>query len=450
MFPPKFKNANSFNILILPFNRLEKIEIKDIRIEESIENELNKRSELEGLNLQVIFDDRNFTYKTFEDAEKEGFKRNANLVIFGDIYEGDLEHQTNIKYVYLKNEPVFSTLMLDDTSYISIKFKGIDNATLSIRSQTEPIKMPSIAEISRGILKPNVETTIILALFLNAYENKDFKKAYDLSTKLIFTNKEKIIWLSYFQLNCLNNLKNDKELLKIYTNLINDTILNFNKLHFILNRGLSYKHLKNFQAALNDYNLVIQQNPKYGIAFLNRGNLNVEMERYDLALKDYNTAINIDNKHGRVYYARSAVYMYFNEFDKAKNDFNKAIELGYENSELYMNRGVLYRNIEKFDESLEDFNKAIELNPANKLALINRASLYYELKEYDKTIADCSTIINKDLTFVNAYLLRAECYIKMENYENSLNDYLKVTSINDTLKNKYAKVIVDLENKIHR
>jgi len=68
--------------------------------------------------------------------------------------------------------------------------------------------------------------------------------------------------------------------------------LNSTAAEYFLNRGVSYRKLKDFDKSLADLNKTIALDSSNAKAFYNRGLLKASQMQYDEAVKDYNRALN--------------------------------------------------------------------------------------------------------------------------------------------------------------
>ena len=78
-----------------------------------------------------------------------------------------------------------------------------------------------------------------------------------------------------------------------YTKCLKLDLDDANKASAYNNRGLAYRDLGNYTAAIADYNSALKINPDYASAYNNRGNAYYDLENYTAAIADYTSAIKI-------------------------------------------------------------------------------------------------------------------------------------------------------------
>ncbi len=121
-------------------------------------------------------------------------------------------------------------------------------------------------------------------------------------------------------------------------------------------RGYFYNGIEEYDDALNDFNIALEYQPNYFIAFVNR--------------------------------AYSLKNMY--QTEKALEEYTKLIEFAPDYSEFYIDRGDLYADLKNFDEAITDYNMAIQLGTSNPLVYHNRSILRYEMGFGILSLSDAS------------------------------------------------------------
>jgi len=161
-------------------------------------------------------------------------------------------------------------------------------------------------------------------------------------------------------------------------------------------RALLHLELGEDEAALEDLNKAIEQNPHFPEAFAARGNVLLSLGRPVSAVEDFNKALQFGlADEASVYINRGLAYFQMDIHDLAEQDFQKALELDPESAAAWFNLGSLYLQQGRDEEALEAFHKVVELNPDMAAAYFNRAIAWANLGHTDEAIAD----LEKYLTF---------------------------------------------------
>ena len=93
--------------------------------------------------------------------------------------------------------------------------------------------------------------------------------------------------------------------------------------------ALRRQALKNFDAAIKDFDKVIELVPNNFTAYNNRAGVYTELEEYKPAIEDYSKVIALDPKADYAYYNCGNCYQARSDATKAKADFDKARKLGF-------------------------------------------------------------------------------------------------------------------------
>ena len=96
----------------------------------------------------------------------------------------------------------------------------------------------------------------------------------------------------------------------------------------LVNRGILFAAMEEYQRAGKDYQSAINLDPKSGEAFLNLGNLYFIDKAFIIAINQYDKAISLELSKGHIaYYNRGMAWENLGDTDKAENDYRQALEL---------------------------------------------------------------------------------------------------------------------------
>jgi len=124
----------------------------------------------------------------------------------------------------------------------------------------------------------------------------------------------------------------------------------------------------------------------YKGAYEHRGNAYLGMKNYEAAIQDFNHAIAARLDWDTIYYNRGSVYLEMGQYEKAIDDFSVAIDLKPDYSTAYNNRGLAYENLKRRDEALPDFFMATRLDPDNAAAHNNLGRALFYTGRLDEAI----------------------------------------------------------------
>ncbi|MDM9381008.1 tetratricopeptide repeat protein [Chlorogloeopsis sp. ULAP01] len=216
----------------------------------------------------------------------------------------------------------------------------------------------------------------------------------------------------------------------------------------------SYK-LKDYDQAIANFSLAIQQAPTYAKAYINRGNAHYNLKDYEAAIADYNQAIQTNPKEFKAYVNRgNARYMLAESssdpekyYNLAISDFNSALRFNEKEVEAYIRRGISHAQIAKYtgdsqlnyQKAIADFNQAIAINPSRAEAYFQRGLVRYQTaqygsdfeKEYNQAITDFDQALLLNSRLAKVYLKRGMVRYELAQYGGSESSVNKNKAIND-------------------
>jgi tetratricopeptide (TPR) repeat protein len=118
--------------------------------------------------------------------------------------------------------------------------------------------------------------------------------------------------------------------------------------------------------------------PHEGDYYATRGAAYVAIKQFDAALADYDKALTYQKK-GEFYFQRSLVLMAKNRPDKAKADLAQVIVLNPEFAPAYFTRGLINYQGSDFKGALADFDAATQRKPLYYKAIFARGAAKMKL-----------------------------------------------------------------------
>lgn len=142
-----------------------------------------------------------------------------------------------------------------------------------------------------------------------------------------------------------------------------------------------------YEAAVEAYSRAIELDPTYHDAYTFRGLTYREMGNFTAAIMDLDALVNLEPS-AESYRLRADTYLYHKEFDKAIADYDKAISLNPTDTGIYHNRGTAYSEKGEYSKALVDIEKAIELDPNEPKGFFTRAIVKAKQGIYDDAMVD--------------------------------------------------------------
>ncbi len=151
------KDDQSFKILILPFDPLADCSTQENDMGKTIYRRLVELKEQDSLNISVRYDTNRFCPVGFEEGKSLGKELNADLVLWGEMYESCRTDSLEacLRYVLLKGE----------------------NIPIEPRGKTGIRSVPSMTDISQGFLQRDIDYVVYWTLGSEAYAQGRYRTA---------------------------------------------------------------------------------------------------------------------------------------------------------------------------------------------------------------------------------------------------------------------------------
>jgi tetratricopeptide (TPR) repeat protein len=136
-----------------------------------------------------------------------------------------------------------------------------------------------------------------------------------------------------------------------------------------------------FRLAADYYGELIKKDPTIFEYYLSRGAILLnELKNYKAAVKDFDQMIKLNPNEPAGFYNRATAFLFQSDWKKAKSDYDSALRLKPDLVEAYLNRGIVNLNLKDYEAALVDFNRGIELAP--RVPNLYRArAIYYKVKK---------------------------------------------------------------------
>ena len=283
------------------------------------------------------------------------------------------------------------------------------------------------------------------------YAQKDFAAAITDYTHLLpLTNDKAVVYLkraaAYRAMGRSSDAAKDRTLAfkEIYT------------------RAHHYIDAKDYLRAREDYSRILELAPKNVGIWNERGILNwIYLRDFDAALVDFQGLQKLQPNNPRPYYNAGAIYLGRRQYALAVENLEKALELKADdvdsaaalaqawvrqgdpkraleivnrvaaklagpNHDVFSVRGDIHRALGRLDDAVADYRRAIDLKPASPEIYVSLA-LVYETQGKEKMAEECyEKLVAANPDSIFAYLRRAEFHRAHGRFEPALADCARV------------------------
>jgi len=167
---------------------------------------------------------------------------------------------------------------------------------------------------------------------------KNFMKAIDVNQDYFEAN---------LQLGILYAAKKNELAIDYFNNAINISPGNIDVMYYL---AMFYQETGKFENAIQEYNLILENDPEFFISLYNIGYINlVHFNDYETAIEYFTKAIDIKPDYAEAYYNRGFAYELLKDVENSQKDYRKTLELhsNYEKAIEGLNRIDDYLHGEK-------------------------------------------------------------------------------------------------------
>ncbi|XP_054655976.1 RNA polymerase II-associated protein 3 [Dunckerocampus dactyliophorus] len=224
------------------------------------------------------------------------------------------------------------------------------------------------------------------------------------------------------------------------------------------NRATSFFRLKKYAVAESDCNLAIVLDGNYFKAYARRGAARFALKNYDAALEDYEMVLKLDpgnleaqnevKKIRQSLGCQEPVAANLPEDPTLDQEQQQLMEEQQRRQEAVVqkDRGNAYFKEGKYDAAVECYSRGMEADSMNVLLPANRAMAFLKLGKFKEAEEDCTKAISLDSTYSKALARRATARVALGKLEEARKDFQEVLKLepgNKQAMNELQKLQID-------
>jgi tetratricopeptide (TPR) repeat protein len=167
----------------------------------------------------------------------------------------------------------------------------------------------------------------------------------------------------------------------------------------------------------------IEIDPGNATAHCNRGSALQQLRQFDAALANYNQAIAIEGDFAGAYLNRGVVLQELGLLEAALASFDKAVEIKSDFAEAYFYRGNVQRGLQQFSAALASYHQAIAIRSDFVEAYGNRGNVLLEINRLEEALASYNQALALDAEYAEAHCNRAVASLLSGDLENGWPDF---------------------------
>lgn len=209
-------------------------------------------------------------------------------------------------------------------------------------------------------------------------------------------------------------------------------------------KGMTHYRAGQYDQAIEDFNLAVQQDPDNATILYNRGRTYAAQDQHYRAVLDFDEAIEADPTDAAVYYERATSQLAVGRAEEAIADLDQVIELDPDDADAYTARGLALAGLDQYVRADLSYDRAIELDPENSVAYAGRAAAHVWLGQLDRALADGGRAIGLDPGNAEAFYSRGLANHQLGRYDQAVADYERAIQLTDT--GRASIPLVDVES----
>lgn len=191
---------------------------------------------------------------------------------------------------------------------------------------------------------------------------------------------------------------------------------NENNALILLNLGVLQRQLNLFDDAYFSLTASANASNNAPLVLHNRASLLVEMERYDEAMEDYNLLIQQDAEDVEAYYRRGLLFLEKGDREKAEADFVAAEQANPKHLFTKLSKALLHKLDGDWSTAEKIYSDIIASEAEkNSVYYLNRAECYLNMGQASRAAADIHTIEREQRNNPYFYILRGR--LRLEQFD---------------------------------
>ena len=187
-----------------------------------------------------------------------------------------------------------------------------------------------------------------------------------------------------------------------------------------LKMGTDYMIAGNYDKAIEEFKIVLAEDPENAEVYIHLGNAYVNQENYQEGLKAFRTALMFEPENGLILYSIAGTHLLSENFTEALKYYNKAEAAGYRTIEMYQTMSVIFIESEDYPQAIRALSKAIELKPLRGDLYVRKAELQIEAGMQDEALETLEEFKELIPDAANSYMLGVEIYCLRKEYKKAL------------------------------
>jgi len=208
----------------------------------------------------------------------------------------------------------------------------------------------------------------------------------------------------------------------------------------LLNQGL-------YQSACEEFQKVLEIDPKNVYAHNNWGLALYNQKKYDEAIACYKNAVDIDKNYVNAHYNWGNALAAQKKYDEAIACYKNALDIDPNYVNAHYNWGLALYNQNKYDEAIACYKNALDIDPNYVNAHYNWGNALAAQKKYDEAIACYKNALDIDKHYVDAHYNWGLALYDQKKYDEAIACYKNALDIDKNCVDAHYNCGLALHNQ---
>jgi len=186
--------------------------------------------------------------------------------------------------------------------------------------------------------------------------------------------------------------------------------------------GNVHAHNGDLNAALKDFTLALERDPKMATGYVNRGFVLNDLREPEKAAKDFQTALQLQNNYGEAHLGLAFANLQLHRPRPALVQLDAAQKILGKSHAWHLARAEGYRQMQDYPHAANEYRAALAETPNDLTTQLAYADVLYRMRHYTEAIDALNAALKLSPSDASIYALMAQVHAKQGDREQALRD----------------------------
>jgi len=186
--------------------------------------------------------------------------------------------------------------------------------------------------------------------------------------------------------------------------------------------GNVHAHNGDLNAALKDFTLALERDPKMDTGYVNRGFVLNDLREPGKAAKDFQTALQLQSNYGEAHLGLAFAYLQLHRPKPALTQLDAAQKILGKSHAWHLARAEGYRQVQDYPRAATEYRTALAETPNDLTTQLAYADVLYRMRRYPEAIDALNAALKLSPSDASIFALMAQVHAKQGNRDQTLQD----------------------------